>query len=283
MFCVFIWLRIFCILLNFWFGIISFFVNRYNPTRNFKWFKKICEFLIGVELFSGICKPTWILKWDQTYVEKLLIDRYITMWLYSYSCNAAYFYDMPFKFIVVQKFKHSFFLELIWAGFPTIIVLLILAPSLYLLYSIDEELDPSVTVKVVGHQWFWTYELNNWFAMFKTVKGVIYSKYWKLEFDSILVNEEFLTIGMKRLLEVTKSLVLPINVPIRFLITSADVLHSWSVPELGLKIDAVPGRLNQFVSVICRLGRLYGQCSELCGVSHGLCLLLLMVCNLSHF
>jgi heme/copper-type cytochrome/quinol oxidase subunit 2 len=137
------------------------------------------------------------------------------------------------------------------------------------LYSIDEELDPCVTVKVIGHQWFWTYELNNWFAMFTTLDGETYLKYWKLEFDSILINEEFLKIGTKRLLEVNKSLVLPINVPIRFLITSADVLHSWSVPELGLKIDAVPGRLNQFVSVICRLGRLYGQCSELCGVSHG--------------
>jgi len=170
---------------------------------------------------------------------------------------------------VYKNLNIVFFLELIWAGFPTIIVLLILAPSLYLLYSIDEELDPCVTVKVIGHQWFWTYELNNWFAMFTNFDGETYLKYWKLEFDSILINEEFLKLGMKRLLEVNKSLVLPINVPIRFLITSADVLHSWSVPELGLKIDAVPGRLNQFVSVICRLGRLYGQCSELCGVSHG--------------
>jgi len=157
---------------------------------------------------------------------------------------------------------------MIWAGFPTVIVLLILAPSLYLLYSLDEELDPSITVKVIGHQWFWTYELNNWLPSMHNKSAVVLAN-WACEYDSVLITEEFLVTGFKRLLEVNRPLVIPINLPIRFLITSTDVLHSWSVPELGLKIDAVPGRLNQFVSVICRPGRLYGQCSELCGVSHG--------------
>jgi heme/copper-type cytochrome/quinol oxidase subunit 2 len=90
-----------------------------------------------------------------------------------------------------------------------------------------------------------------------------------LKFDSYLILEEDLPFGTKRLLEVNRRVVLPINVTLRFLVTSGDVLHSWAIPEMGIKVDAVPGRLNQFLTLIRKPGIFYGQCSELCGVAHG--------------
>ncbi len=272
-----IWLYIFINFMILWSKIILIFVLKYHKFQDENiahelFFSNILRFFIGVEVFSGVKNPKWVLFWNFQEIEKLVLDRYIFTFLNNYPCNISYFYELPFEFLAIQKFKHSFFSELIWAIFPTIIVVLILAPSLYLLYSIDEELDPMLTIKVIGHQWYWTYELNDWIFQSSNPSNSSNKipSYYNLfmEFDSILINEDLLNKGSKRLLEVNKSLIVPINIPIRFLITSTDVLHSWSIPELGLKIDAVPGRLNQFLSVICRTGRLYGQCSELCGVSH---------------
>jgi cytochrome c oxidase subunit 2 len=189
--------------------------------------------------------------------------------IYLYASYPAYGYldlelDSNDDFLTVQSFKHSSRLEYVFAAFPTIIIIYILVPSLFLLYSLDEDLDPKMTIKVIGHQWFWNYEyelyaddLNGTFVLYND------------SFDSVLVQESELKFGAKRLLEVDKRLVLPINVTLRFVITSTDVLHSWSIPEMGIKVDAVPGRLNQFISLINRPGIFYGQCSELCGVAHG--------------
>ncbi len=276
-----VWLYTFITFFTLLCKFISIFILKYHKYQdknitNELFFLKILRFFIGIEVFSGVKNPNWILFWNFQEIEKLVLDRYIFMFLNNYSCNISYFYELPFKFLSIHKFKHSFFSELIWAILPTIIVVLILAPSLYLLYSIDEELDPMLTIKVIGHQWYWTYELSDW--IFKSdnldnldnniINRIPSHRNISVEYDSILINDDLLNEGSKRLLEVSKSLAVPINIPIRFLITSTDVLHSWSIPELGLKIDAVPGRLNQFLSVICRIGRLYGQCSELCGVSH---------------
>ena len=104
-----------------------------------------------------------------------------------------------------------------------------------------------------------------------------------LDFDSVMVSEEDLEVGTHRLLEVDNRLVLPIGVPIRLLITSADVLHSWAVPSLGIKVDAVPGRLNQFIVEIKRPGVFYGQCSELCGPLHGFMPIVIQAVSLSQF
>jgi len=131
-------------------------------------------------------------------------------------------------------------------------------PSFALLYSIDEIIDPVLTIKCVGHQWFWSYEYSD----FEFKIGAI-------NFDSYMIAEDELEMGELRLLEVDNRIVLPINTHIRVLVTAADVLHSWAVPSLGIKVDACNGRLNQTSVYILRTGVFYGQCSEICGVGHG--------------
>jgi len=161
-----------------------------------------------------------------------------------------------------QEFVHSFSFEMVWVIFPTSIIISILIPSLYLLYSLDDDLDPVLTIKVIGHQWYWSYEFDNWVKL-----DEVYRISYK--FDSNIIPTDMLEFGTKRLLEVDNRLVIPMNLPIRFLVTSGDVLHSWAVPELGIKVDAVPGRLNQVVAYVTCPGIFYGQCSELCGAAHG--------------
>lgn len=131
-------------------------------------------------------------------------------------------------------------------------------PSFALLYSIDELVNPSATLKSVGHQWYWTYEYSDFGAEFGSV-----------ELESYMVPEEDLGRGHYRLLETNYRVVLPVGVHVRALVTSADVLHSWAIPSLGIKVDACPGRLNQTAMFIKREGVFYGQCSEICGVNHG--------------
>lgn len=121
-----------------------------------------------------------------------------------------------------------------------------------------------MTVKIIGHQWYWTYE---YILAEETNNGTL--TYVTKEFDSYMIPEEMLQPGDLRLLEVDNALHLPVGMPIRLLITSTDVIHSWAVPSLGVKVDAVPGRLNEIYIFIFRKGEFYGQCSELCGVNHG--------------
>ena len=195
----------------------------------------------------------------RTYLE-LILNKYYYYSTYS-RANNAYIYSIYSKedkdFLTVQSYRDNLFLELIWAFFPSLIIFLILIPSLYLLYSLEEDIQPKFNIKVIGHQWFWSYE-------FDSVKYDL-----SFEFDSTLILESDLDIGGRRLLEVSNRLYLPVNVPLRILVTSSDVLHSWAVPEMGIKVDAVPGRLNDCVTLIRRPGVFYGQCSELCGVGHG--------------
>lgn len=159
-----------------------------------------------------------------------------------------------------KKFTHNTYLELIWTIIPSIVLIFIAIPSFILLYSIDETLAPRLTIKIIGHQWYWSYECND---LLKNNTMI------KFNYDSYMVNEEDLKIGEFRLLEVDAPLYLPVRTHIRLLITSADVLHSWAVPSLGIKMDAVPGRLNQVMLYIKRTGTFYGQCSEICGINHG--------------
>nr|QNM39094.1 cytochrome c oxidase subunit II [Macaca nemestrina] len=144
-------------------------------------------------------------------------------------------------------------METIWTILPAIILILIALPSLRILYLTDETNDPSFTIKSIGHQWYWTYE---------------YTDYGGLIFNSYMLPPLFLNPGDLRLLEVDNRVVLPIEAPVRMMITSQDVLHSWTIPTLGLKTDAVPGRLNQTVFTATRPGVYYGQCSEICGANH---------------
>jgi cytochrome c oxidase subunit 1 len=161
-----------------------------------------------------------------------------------------------------QRYKqviHDTPLEIIWTVVPSLLLMVISIPSFALLYAIDEVTRPTLTFKAIGHQWYWSYEYGD---MVSTIKSV-------LKFDSYLVLEEDLTLGSLRLLEVDARIVLPIKVHIRVLITSSDVLHSWAVPSLGVKLDACPGRLNQTFVYIKRCGIFYGSCSEICGINHG--------------
>jgi cytochrome c oxidase subunit 2 len=164
---------------------------------------------------------------------------------------------------IAQKFSHDPILEICWTIFPAFVLLLIAIPSFTLLYSLDEVIEPDLTIKIVGHQWYWSYEYTD-FAILGKKKGT-----FSLGFDSYMVKTEDLLEGTFRLLEVDNRLLLPINVHIRLLITAADVLHSWAVPSFGIKIDACPGRLSQGSLFIKRPGMYYGQCSEICGANHG--------------
>nr|ACC94723.1 cytochrome c oxidase subunit II [Drosophila ornatifrons] len=148
---------------------------------------------------------------------------------------------------------HGQLIAMIWTILPAIIQLIIALPPLRPLYSLDEINEPSVTLKSIGHQWSWSYE---------------YSDFHNVEFDSYMVPTNELENDGFRLLDVDNRIVLPMNSQIRILVTAADVIHSWTIPALGVKVDGTPGRLNQTNFFMNRPGLFYGQCSEICGANH---------------
>ena len=175
----------------------------------------------------------------------------------------------------VDNFTHATTVEIVWTIVPAIILLFIAVPSFSLLYSMDEVLDPAITLKVIGHQWYWSYEYSDYNHLTEENSGI--------NFDSYMLADDDLSKGHFRLLEVDNRIVLPINTHVRVLITSADVLHSWAVPSFGIKVDACPGRLNQATLFINRMGTFYGQCSELCGTNHGFMPIAVDVVSLSDY
>lgn len=144
-------------------------------------------------------------------------------------------------------------IEIIWTLFPIIILLVVAIPSVKILYTIDCTPPPKITIKCIGHQWFWRYE---------------YTEFKNVQFDSFIVPTCSLEINEFRLLDVDNRCVLPFQIQVRVLSTSIDVIHAWTVPSLGIKIDSTPGRLNQFSLIIIRPGIYFGQCSEICGTNH---------------
>nr|YP_009468714.1 cytochrome c oxidase subunit II [Euzophera pyriella]AVA29537.1 cytochrome c oxidase subunit II [Euzophera pyriella] len=157
-----------------------------------------------------------------------------------------------------NKFTNRFLLEgqvieLIWTILPAITLIFIALPSLRLLYLLDELNNPLITLKCIGHQWYWSYE---------------YSDFNNIEFDSYMIPVNDLNMNNFRLLDVDNRIILPMNNQIRILVTATDVIHSWTIPSLGIKIDANPGRLNQTNFFMNRPGLFYGQCSEICGANH---------------
>ncbi len=160
--------------------------------------------------------------------------------------------------LVTNKFVNRYLLdgqiiEIIWTVLPAVILIILALPSLRLLYLIDETTEPRLTLKTVGHQWYWSYE---------------YSDFNDIEFDSYMTPTNNLQPQEFRLLEVDNRVILPYLTQIRLLVTAADVIHSWTIPSLGIKADAVPGRLNQLNVFFNRPGVFYGQCSEICGANH---------------
>nr|YP_011017100.1 cytochrome c oxidase subunit II [Teliphasa nubilosa]WQB62458.1 cytochrome c oxidase subunit II [Teliphasa nubilosa] len=157
-----------------------------------------------------------------------------------------------------NKFTNRFLLEgqmieLIWTILPAITLIFIALPSLRLLYLLDELNNPLITLKSIGHQWYWSYE---------------YSDFKNIEFDSYMIPMNEMVPNNFRLLDVDNRIVLPMNNQIRIMVTATDVIHSWTIPSLGVKVDANPGRLNQTNFFINRPGIFYGQCSEICGANH---------------
>nr|UXW88393.1 cytochrome c oxidase subunit II [Illeis cincta] len=160
--------------------------------------------------------------------------------------------------LIFNKFNHRFLLEghtieTIWTIMPAITLIFIALPSLKLIYLIDEIRNPLITLKTIGHQWYWTYE---------------YSDFKNIEFDSYMTPSNELKNFNFRLLEVDNRTVLPYLSPIRVITSSTDVIHSWTIPSSGIKVDASPGRLNQMSFTLNRTGMFYGQCSEICGANH---------------
>nr|QDI93896.1 cytochrome c oxidase subunit II [Tuxedo drakei]QDI93909.1 cytochrome c oxidase subunit II [Tuxedo drakei] len=158
-----------------------------------------------------------------------------------------------FNKITNRYLLESEFIELIWTILPAIILMFIALPSLKILYLMDEVDNPNLTIKAIGHQWYWSYEYSD-------IKNTEVESYMKP--SNMLEGSEF------RLLEVDNRIVLPMNSTIRILVTSSDVIHSWAMPSLGLKIDGTPGRLNQGSFNMKRPGLMFGQCSEICGANH---------------
>nr|UXG57157.1 cytochrome c oxidase subunit 2 [Procecidochares utilis] len=158
-----------------------------------------------------------------------------------------------FNLYTNRNLLHGQTIEMIWTVIPAIILLFIAFPSLRLLYLLDEINKPSITLKAIGHQWYWSYE---------------YSDFMDIEFDSYMMPTNELKFDEFRLLDVDNRITIPMNLQIRILVSATDVIHSWTIPSLGVKIDGMPGRLNQTNFLINRPGLFYGQCSEICGANH---------------
>nr|YP_009407034.1 cytochrome c oxidase subunit 2 [Typhlatya garciai]ASA39583.1 cytochrome c oxidase subunit 2 [Typhlatya garciai] len=168
--------------------------------------------------------------------------------LVGYIMSSLFFNKLTNRFLMEGQT-----IEMIWTVLPALILIFIALPSLRLLYLLDEVGTPSVTVKAIGHQWYWSYE---------------YSDFLQVSFDSYMIPSSELPDKGFRLLEVDNRTILPMNTQIRVLVSAADVIHSWTIPALGVKADAVPGRLNQISFSIDRPGLFFGQCSEICGANH---------------
>jgi cytochrome c oxidase subunit 2 len=149
--------------------------------------------------------------------------------------------------------SHNILLEIIWTIIPVIILVIIAFPSINILYFMEKKFDPDLTLKVVGHQWYWEYEYPD----------------HQFSFDSYIIKDKDLQPWQPRLLEVDNRVIVPVGAKVKVLITSYDVIHSWAVPALGIKTDAVPGRINETWFQITKPGVYYGQCSEICGIGHG--------------
>nr|AML26051.1 cytochrome c oxidase subunit II [Staphylinidae sp. BMNH 1274251] len=177
----------------------------------------------------------------------LMILLMITV-LVGYIMTSLFFNKFNYRYLLEGQM-----IELIWTILPAITLIFIALPSLRLLYLLDEINNPLITIKTIGHQWYWSYE---------------YSDFKNIEFDSYMIPTNEMNNYNFRLLDVDNRIVIPYNSQIRMLVTAADVLHSWTIPSLSVKIDATPGRLNQINFFINRTGIFFGQCSEICGANH---------------
>nr|YP_010583079.1 cytochrome c oxidase subunit II [Hiratettix distanti]YP_010583093.1 cytochrome c oxidase subunit II [Hiratettix malaisei]UGN61525.1 cytochrome c oxidase subunit II [Hiratettix distanti]UGN61539.1 cytochrome c oxidase subunit II [Hiratettix malaisei] len=175
--------------------------------------------------------------------------------------------------MMIKSFNNKFMLEsqsieLIWTIIPAVLLIFIALPSLKILYMMEETKNPMISIKTIGHQWYWSYE---------------YSDFKKIEFDSYMKIYEGNEHNQFRLLETDNKIIIPKMIQTRMLMTSSDVIHSWTIPVLGIKVDASPGRINQGNMMIQRPGLFFGQCSEICGANHSFMPIMLEVVNMNSF
>jgi cytochrome c oxidase subunit 2 len=199
---------------------------------------------------------TGIVELHNTIFFYLVLISVAVFWVQA---SIIYYFNSSKSGIVHKYLNHGTLLELIWTVSPAFILIAIAFPSFRLLYLLDEVISPTITIKVVGHQWYWSYEYSDYI----TESGDA------IEFDSYMIPDSDLELGQFRLLDVDNKVVIPVDTHIRLIVTGSDVIHSFAVPSFGVKIDAVPGRLNQSSILAERTGTFYGQCSEICGVYHG--------------
>jgi cytochrome c oxidase subunit II len=154
---------------------------------------------------------------------------------------------------VPTRTSHNTIIEMLWTVVPVLILVIIAIPSFKLMYFMDRVPNPDMTIKVTGHQWYWSYE---------------YPDQGGLTFDSNLIPEADLKPGQLRLLDVDNPLVVPVDTTIRVLVTGTDVIHSWFVPPFGVQEYAIVGRLNESWMKVERSGVYYGECNQICGVNH---------------
>lgn len=231
----------------------------FKKFKNLSFFAVFCDAATNWQLgFQNPASPVMegLIDLHHDLMFFLIIISILVLWLLI---RVLWFFksDIPSKNMLLLT-SYNTTLEIVWTIIPTFILIAIAMPSFALLYSIDEVNKPFVTCKVIGHQWYWTYELSDPSEKLASFK----------EFDSTIIPEDNLVFGALRLLEVDYRLVLPVQSHIRILLTSSDVLHSWAIPSLAVKTDVCPGRLNQIGLFIQREGIYYGQCSEICGNSH---------------
>nr|QWS05461.1 cytochrome c oxidase subunit II [Zecheuna tonkinensis] len=162
-----------------------------------------------------------------------------------------------------RKLLENQMIETIWTIIPAILLIIIALPSLKILYLMEEIINPSITVKAIGHQWYWNYE---------------YSDKKKIEFESYMKKKKIL-----RLMDVDNRMMLPQLTQSRIIVTSSDVIHSWTIPSMGVKMDAIPGRLNQITMMTKKPGIFMGQCSEICGTNHSFMPIMLESTNMKTF
>jgi len=215
----------------------------------------------GTKIMEGMVNlHNWILFY-------LIIISIFVLWFLIVTINEFNSHKNPISY---RKLKDGTLIEVIWTITPALILITIALPSFKLLYLMDEILDPTITIKAIGRQWYWEYEYSDYISP-------------ELSFESYMIPTDNLEEGQFRLLEVDNRLILPSDTSIRVIVTAADVLHSWAVPSLGVKMDCVPGRLNQTSIYVKRNGVYYGQCSELCGVQHGFMPIVIEVVNINDY
>nr|AQZ24957.1 cytochrome oxidase subunit 2 [Ardeacarus ardeae] len=218
--------------------------------------------------FQDSCSPFMVeLVSFYDYVMVLMTGIiFLILYIMTYMMTSKFYY---------KSLSEGTFIEVVWSVVPVFLLVVLVLPSIKILYLMEDIKSPSMTFKVMGHQWYWSYAVPLFKNFFFKLNNEIFDFY---EFDSMLEEDSF-----PRLLECNDELVIPINSTSRFLISSGDVIHSFTIPSLGVKVDAFPGRINQLFLNPMRLGIFYGQCSEICGSNHSFMPIMLKVVDLKEY